>query len=79
MEFLADSLDENLFINFNDYSLVDKFLSNEFINTNLKFVLGDLPGYFNSIEDILVDTGIIYNLSNFLVNQLCSSVLIVNK
>jgi hypothetical protein len=79
MEFLSDALDENLFITFDDYSLVDKFLTNEFINANFKFVLGDLPGYFNNLEDTLVDTGIIFDLSNFLVNQLCSSVLIVNK
>jgi hypothetical protein len=83
MKFLADALDESLFTNIQDFSLVDKFLSNDFLNNNLKFVLGDLPKYFTSTEPTccvrLVDTGVVYDLANFLVNQLCSSVLIVNK
>ena len=74
LEFLSDALDLNLFINFKDYSLVDKFMSNNFLNDNLDFLLSDLSCSFNN--DV---NHALYNISNFFVNKLCYSVLLCNK
>lgn len=73
IEFLSDVLDTNLFIHFNDYNLVDQFLSNNFINANLQFILGDTTNPY------LNESNAVTELSSFLANDLCSSILSFNK
>jgi hypothetical protein len=74
----VDFFDINLFTTFSDPTIIDKFLGNDFINYNMRFIVDELNSVNTKVSSAF-DRGIIYNLSDYLVNNLCKSVLILNK
>lgn len=71
IEATSHVLDVNLFINCNDATIIDKFRGNEFITHNITYFLERFSEPHKLIE--------LYDLSNFMVNTLCKSVLVKNN
>ena len=78
LEFSPDLFDLNFFITVNDYTIINKFQGNEFVNLNMNFLLDGLIniGSIATLNNELQCS--LYNLSDYLVNTLCKSVFIEN-
>jgi hypothetical protein len=57
--------------------MLDKLLGNDFINHNMQYVLEGYDDITNKVSSNF-DNSNIYDVSNFLVNSLCKSVLFKN-
>jgi len=79
LEFSPDLFDVNFFITIDDYNIINKFQGNEFVNFNMNLLL---DGLYNVDSFINFDNGAkfsLHDLSDYLINTLCKSVLIENN
>lgn len=63
-----------MFTSFTDMTIVDRFLGNDFINSNMKYLLDGYEDINHKVSSSFNNENI-YDVSNFLVNSLCKSIL----
>jgi hypothetical protein len=72
----TDLFNIDLFISDFDQTIIDKFQGNDFINFNMRFLTEDLMSSdIATLPNFCLEKVNLFDLSNFLVNTLCGSVL----